>query len=131
MDGGVAGERDERRRQANRDKRLAKRKRAQSDREELVRLRNSTGSAKGSSLNGKGKVKGSGKDQAKEEICYSWAKGSGPCAGPRLEANVNVTSNACANACPVSHRGTTICSAQSSDFDLRWENLFGASPLRE
>ena len=57
-------DRIDRRRQANRDKRTAKRKRW---------------AAKGDFNKGKGK--GKGKDQAGQEICYSWAKGVGPCAG--------------------------------------------------
>ena len=65
------------RRQANRDKRMAKRKRWAADREELVNLREQR--SKGESSKGKGK--GRGKDQAGQEICYSWAKGVGPCAG--------------------------------------------------
>lgn len=68
---GGGGERDDRRRQANRDKRLAKRKRIQSERG-VVALQK---------FGGKGKGKGQGKDQAGEEICYSWAKDNGPCAG--------------------------------------------------
>ena len=70
-------ERGERRRQANRDKRSAKRKRWAADREELMNLREQR--SKGD-LN-KGKSKGKGKDQAGQEICYSWAKNVGPCAG--------------------------------------------------
>jgi len=78
---GGGGERDDRRRQANRDKRLAKRKRIQSEREELSRFRSSASTSKGGQAGGKGKGKGQGKDQAGEEICYSWAKDNGPCAG--------------------------------------------------
>eukprot|EP00435_Cladocopium_sp_Y103_P054001 s826_g17.t1 len=75
------GERDERRRQANRDKRAAKKRRAQADREELTKWRSSNSTGKGSNVGGKGKGKMKGKDQAGEEICFSWAKNSGPCAG--------------------------------------------------
>ena len=71
-------DRADRRRQANRDKRMATRKRWASDREELASLREQR-FTKGDG--GKGKSKGKGKDQAGQEICYSWAKGVGPCAG--------------------------------------------------
>ena len=70
-------DRSDRRKQANRDKRMAKRKRWASEREELASFREQR--AKGESS--KGKSKGKGKDQAGQEICYSWAKGVGPCAG--------------------------------------------------
>ena len=66
-------DRSDRRKQANRDKRMAKRKRWASEREELASFREQR--AKGESSKGKGK------DQAGQEICYSWAKGVGPCAG--------------------------------------------------
>ena len=77
----VPGEREDRKRQANRDKRIAKRKRAQADREELMRFRGGQAAGKGQSGGSKGKGKGHGKDQTGEEICYSWAKEQGPCAG--------------------------------------------------
>lgn len=64
-----SGDRDDRRRQANRDKRLAKRKRVQAEREELSRFRSSASTSKGGQAGGKGKGKGQGKDQAGEEIC--------------------------------------------------------------
>ena len=70
-------DRGDRRRQANRDKRMAKRKRWASDREELANFREQR--SKGDSNKGKGK--GKGKDQAGQEFCYSWAKSVGPCAG--------------------------------------------------
>ena len=65
----------ERKRQANRDKRTAKRKRWAAEREELSTLREQR--SKGDFNKGKGK--GKGKDQAEQEICYGWAKG--PCSG--------------------------------------------------
>ena len=74
----VDGEdRSERRRQANRDRRTAKRKRWAAEREELSSLREQR--SKGDFNKGRGK--GKGKDQAGQEICYSWAKSVGPCAG--------------------------------------------------
>eukprot|EP00435_Cladocopium_sp_Y103_P053028 s144_g16.t2 len=74
-------DRDERRRQSNRDKRLAKRKRAQAEREELSKFRSASSGQKSGQAFSKGKGKGQGKDQSGEEICYSWAKDNGPCAG--------------------------------------------------
>ena len=71
--------RDGRRRQANRDKRAAKRKRAADQRDELEQLRSRGGGSQAGQQKGKGK--GSGKDQSGKEICFSWAKGLGPCAG--------------------------------------------------
>ena len=76
-----SGDKDDRRRQANRDKRIAKRKRLQADREELNRWRSSSSHGKGSGSGSKGKGKGAGRDQAGDEICFSWAKNNGPCAG--------------------------------------------------
>ena len=70
-------DRTDRRRQANRDKRMAKRKRWAAEREELATFREQR--PKGDP--GKGKSKGKGKDQAGQEICFSWAKAVGPCAG--------------------------------------------------
>lgn len=59
--------------QANRERRLAKRKRIQEEREEL-RVIKAGQSAKGGS---KGKTKS--KDQAGKPLCFSWASGSGVC----------------------------------------------------
>ena len=81
---GSSGDKDERRRQANRDKRAAKKRRAQADREELAKWRSHPPAGKGAGGGGgggKGKNKMQGKDQSGEEICFSWAKDSGPCAG--------------------------------------------------
>ena len=68
-------------RQANRDKRAAVKKRRLQEREELRNLRQSQSS--GGAPNGKGKSKGKGggksKDQSGAAICFSWASGSGPC----------------------------------------------------
>ena len=70
----------DRRKQANRDKRSAKTKRIQSDREELPRLgrqaRNEDGKFEGKKGGGKGKSK----DQAGNQLCFSWGSGTGPCA---------------------------------------------------
>eukprot|EP00434_Breviolum_minutum_P040624 symbB.v1.2.036105.t1/scaffold5010.1/size60825/7 len=62
-----------RKKQANRERRLAKRKRIQEEREEL-RVIKAGQSAKGGS---KGKSKS--KDQAGKPLCFSWASGSGVC----------------------------------------------------
>ena len=71
--------------QANRERRLAKRKRIQEEREELRSIK-AGHSAKGGS---KGKTKS--KDQAGKPLCFSWASGSGVCGkvppgGERLGA---------------------------------------------
>ena len=70
-----------RKRQANRDKRAAVKKRRLQEREELRNLRQSQSS--GGAPNGKGKSKGKSggksKDQSGAAICFSWASGSGPC----------------------------------------------------
>ena len=62
-----------RKKQANRDKRLAKKKRAREDKEEVRRL-----SGKGDG--GKGRGKGKSKDQQGKAICFSWSSASGPCS---------------------------------------------------
>ncbi len=59
--------------QANRERRLAKRKRIAEEREELRTLK-SQHNPKGAS---KGKSKS--KDQAGKPLCFSWASGSGVC----------------------------------------------------
>ena len=73
---------NDRKRQANRDKRLAKKVRFQREREELNRLRSGNGGRSSETeLQGGGKPKGKGKnkDQSGEEICFSFASGKGPC----------------------------------------------------
>ena len=72
---------DGKRKQSNRDKRLAKQKRLKSDREELQRLRgHGSGHGQGEgNPQGKAKGKGKSKDQAGMQICYSFANGTGPC----------------------------------------------------
>ena len=69
---------DSRRKQSNKDKRVARSKRIRAEREELDKLRklNHGGQAAGS---GKAKGKGKSKDQAGQQICYSFASGTGPC----------------------------------------------------
>ena len=67
-----SGER-KRRAQANGDKRMAKKKRARDDREELKRYREKPDNAKG-------RGKGKSKDQQGKAICFSWSSSSGPCA---------------------------------------------------
>ena len=71
---GDDGER-KRKSQANRDKRLAKRKRIQ---EELHELRKIKSGGKGDH-GGKGKGKGKTKDQTGKPLCFAWASGSSPC----------------------------------------------------
>ena len=68
----------EKRRQANRDKRMAKAKRIRSDREELEKLRH-RGQAGGGSGAAKGSGKGKTKDQSGNQICFSFASGTGSC----------------------------------------------------
>ena len=80
---GVPGDKDDpggphRKKQANRDRRLAKRKRLADEREELIRLRK--GAHTGQVNPGKGGGKGKTKDQTGEPLCYSWAGKFGPCA---------------------------------------------------
>ena len=67
---------DERRKQANRDKRMARRKRVRDDRDELDKLRGNKSAPAGS----KGSSKGKSKDSSGAEICFSWAQGKGACA---------------------------------------------------
>ena len=68
--------------QANRDKRLAKRKRIQEELQEYRKLK--TG---GKGDHGKGKGKGKTKDQSGKPLCFAWASGSQPCGhlGPGAE----------------------------------------------
>ena len=76
---------DDRRRQANRDKRVAKRRRMQENMQELRSFRSSRahgdkdpGPGQSSGSKGGGKSKGKSKDQAGSPLCFSWASGSGP-----------------------------------------------------
>jgi hypothetical protein len=117
---GGGGERDDRRRQANRDKRLAKRKRIQSEREELSRFRSS-------------EEKGKGRGKAKTKLAKKFA-----IAGPKTMAHVqalplaviaNARSSACTGACCAFHQGTTTCSALRSDISCAGKPR--ASSLRE
>ena len=71
-------DRDERRRQANKDRRMSRKKRQQADREELQRLKSTRSNPP--SFETKGKGKGKAKDNGGAEICFSWAKGIGGCA---------------------------------------------------
>ena len=70
----------DRKRQANRDKRAAKRKRLQNEREELNRLRGGHRPEEIKNETKKGGGKGKSKDQAGNQLCYSWCSGNGPCA---------------------------------------------------
>ena len=69
-----------RKKQANRDKRQALKKRKLAEREELRSFRAAAASG-GTQPKGKGKGKNGGKtkDQAGSPLCFSWASGTGPC----------------------------------------------------
>ena len=73
--------------QANRDRRQAKKKRLAAEREELAVFRKGNPGGKGRGGKGdregpKGRGKGGkSKGQSGNEICFSWASNSGPCAG--------------------------------------------------
>lgn len=68
----------DRKRQANRDKRAARKRRWAEDREELHKLKNQKEGP--GRAGGKGAGKGKAKDKAGAEICFSWAQGKGSCA---------------------------------------------------
>ena len=70
----------DRKRQANRDKRAAKRKRLQNERAELNRLRGGHRPEEIKNETKKGGGKGKSKDQAGNQLCYSWCSGNGACA---------------------------------------------------
>eukprot|EP00435_Cladocopium_sp_Y103_P066414 s1794_g28.t1 len=69
---------DGKKRQSNRDKRIAKAKRIKADRDELESWRKKGGASEGAKPD-KGKGKGKTKDQAGTPICFSFANGSGIC----------------------------------------------------
>lgn len=83
--------------QFNRDRRVARKRRIASDKEELAKLKarvshpESFGSQGGKGA-GKGKAKGKSKDQAGVELCFSWDSNKGPCAdvppGGKCKGNV-------------------------------------------
>lgn len=75
-----SGEAGDRKRQANRDKRLAKKARWQKEREELNRYRAGGKQKETGNHENKGKGKPKTKDQSGEEICFSFASGKGSCA---------------------------------------------------
>eukprot|EP00435_Cladocopium_sp_Y103_P017963 s5122_g4.t1 len=80
MDIEQEGHGDNRRRQANRDKRAAKARRIKAEREELDTYRRKSQPSDGKSGGqDKGRGKGKSKDQAGTQICFSWANGSGIC----------------------------------------------------
>ena len=87
----------DRRKQANRDKRLAKRKRMVEEREELKRFRGGAGSDRTVKPPSGGKGKGKSKDQAGEPICFSWDSGQGSCADVPV-------GGACKNAVKRAHK---------------------------
>lgn len=74
-------EKDDRKRQAKRDKRYARRKRLQDDREELRKLKSQKFDA--DKPQGKGQNKGKSKDKTGAEICFSWVQAKGLCAEKR------------------------------------------------
>ena len=81
----VGDDRSNRRRQSNRDKREAKKRRFQSDMSELRTFRQGKGSNDRNDDGGKGprggtKGKGKSKDQTGAPLCFSWASKTGPCA---------------------------------------------------
>ena len=73
-------ERDERRRQANRDKRSARKKRQWEDREELRKLKSQRSDSDKGKGKGQNQGKGKSKDKTGAEICFSWAQAKGTCA---------------------------------------------------
>lgn len=74
---------DPRRKQANRDKRAARKRKFQADMDELRNLRQGHGGHKqqhaGGGKDSGGKGKGKSKDQSGTPICFSWASGTGVC----------------------------------------------------
>ena len=76
---------NDRKRQANRDKRLAKVKKIKTDREELERLRN-RGQGDGAGSTAKGGGKGKTKDQSGNQICFAFASGTGACGSAAIGA---------------------------------------------
>ena len=70
----------ERKRQANRDKRTARKKRILEQREELNKLKAGKKGETTESAPKKGGGKGKSKDQSGLQLCFSWASGTGPCA---------------------------------------------------
>ena len=79
--GGAANPVDmERRKQANRDKRAAKKKRLQDQRDELQKLKSARKTEHTEGQQKKGGGKGKTKDQSGLQLCFSWASGTGPCA---------------------------------------------------
>lgn len=75
-------EKTERKRQANRDKRHAKKKRFRDEKDELQAFRAAKdhGGRSSTGSGGKGSGKGKSKDKDGEELCFSWAQKKGPCA---------------------------------------------------
>ena len=69
---------NDRRRQANRDKRAARKKRLQDQREELRKLKSAKKTEQAEPSQRKGSGKGKTKDQSGLQLC--WASGTGPCA---------------------------------------------------
>ena len=78
-------ENTDRKRQAYRDRRLAKAKRIKNDREELEKFR-SRGPSDGGFGGAKGSGKGKTKDQSGNQICFSFASGTGQCGSLAIGA---------------------------------------------
>lgn len=68
-----------RKRRGAKEKRLAKKRRIQADRQELREIK-AKQNWQNNSKESKGKSRGKGKDQAGNQICFSWASASGVCA---------------------------------------------------
>ena len=74
-------DRDIRKKQSNRDRRIAKKRRFAAEREELAKFRSNQSSGSTREAAPKGKGKGKARDQAGQEICFAWARNMGSCAG--------------------------------------------------
>ena len=76
--GGPTEEIDDRKRQSSGDKRAAKKRCAQAEREEMQKWKAGRAAENTHKGSDKGKGRGKSKDQSNQEICYSWANGKGP-----------------------------------------------------
>ena len=78
-------DKDFRKKQSNRDRRVARKKRYAQEREELSRFRAQQSAPYARENTSKGKGKGKARDQAGQEMLFSWAKNVGTRAGLVLE----------------------------------------------
>jgi hypothetical protein len=122
-----------RRRQANRDKRLARAKRLRADREELDRLRKKPWSSgvDAKQQDQKGKGKGKTKDQAGTPLCFSlfsFASGTGLAEHLNREqpANRRLRGHISANSASLRDTGTRIAQSRLDGL-LERLNLFTVS----